>query len=144
MRVGSVLPAQAGNLGLCCPIINETRLSKSVVQCPLRHSLTIALGGRIGVAFGHDHLLQQKQSVSEERWQGGNQPAEWMTQVTLEKNLTWERQDPPRLCGISAGSHGCPFMLMGTCSGFACSYWPLVPTVLLAAAWASLLCLATG
>lgn len=100
-------------------MVNETRLSKSVVQCPLHHSLTIALGGRRGRAFGYDHLLQQKQNVSEERWLGGNQLDEWMSQVRQEKSLSWEKQDPPRLCGISAGSHECPFLLVGTCSGFA-------------------------
>lgn len=71
-----MLPAPAGHSGLHCPMANGTRLSKSGAQCPLHHLLKTALSGRVGKAFGHDHPLQQKHNLSEERWQGGNQPAE--------------------------------------------------------------------
>lgn len=76
-----MLPAQAGHLGMRLPMVNKTRLSKSGTKCPLHHFLTTALGGRLGKAFGHDHPPQQKRNVSEEGWQGGNQPAEWRAQV---------------------------------------------------------------
>lgn len=140
MRVGSVLPAQAGHLGLHHPMVNRTRLSRSGAQCPLHHLLTTALGGRLGNAFGHDHPPQQKWNLSEEGWQGENQPAGQRTKVRQKKSLTWERQNPPRLYGNSNGSHGCPFLLVGSCSEFACSDWTVVPAALQASVWASPLC----
>lgn len=91
-----MLPAQAGHSGLHCPMVNRTRLSKSGAQCPLHHLLKTALWGRIREAFGHDHPLGQKRNLSEEGWQGGNQPADQRAEGLNwgKKSLTWKGQDP--------------------------------------------------
>lgn len=88
MRVGSLLTAQPGHLGLHRPMVNGTRLNKPGTQWPLHHFPTTALGGRLGKAIGRDHLQQQKWNLSEEGWQGGNQPAEWRTWVRQKRDLT--------------------------------------------------------
>lgn len=106
-----MLPAPAGHSGLHCPMVNRTRLSKSGAQCPLHHLLKTALWGRIRKAFGHDHPLRQKHNLSEERWQGGNQPAEPRAEGLNWKKNAWpgKGRTPSRLSGISDDSHECPF-----------------------------------